>query len=86
MEYTTICVPTFFPKLPLDIQILVFEFNWEHRIMLKKVLDEFMRYLFCDNCGKIMLPSLLNRVSSCSSECMYDFIEDYKESYSYVSS
>jgi len=86
MKYTTICVPTFFDNLPLDVKILVFEFNWEHRIMLKKVLDQFMKYLFCVNCGKIMLPSLLNRVSSCSSECMYEFIEDYKESYSYDSS
>ena len=74
MEYKTICVPTFFHELPLDIQILVFEFNVEHRVMWKKVLDEFMRYLFCENCGKNMPPSLFNKVSCCSSDCMYEFM------------
>jgi hypothetical protein len=77
MKYKTICVPAFFDKLPLDIQILVYELNWEHRIMLKRVLCQFMKYLFCENCGKSMLPSILTKISCCSSDCMYEYIESY---------
>ena len=78
MEYKkTICVPAFFEKLPLDIQILVFELNWEHRIMLKKVLHQFMKQLFCENCKNIMPPSILTQISCCSSFCMYEFMESH---------
>lgn len=81
MEYKkTICVPAFFEKLPLDIQILVFELNWEHRIMLKKVLHQFMKQLFCENCKNMMPPSILTKISCCSSDCLYDLMYSYSDS------
>jgi hypothetical protein len=73
----TINVPKFFYLLPKEIQDLVFEFNIEHRFLMKNVLNQLKNYIFCENCNKLIAPSLLNKVRYCSSVCLYNLLDIY---------
>jgi hypothetical protein len=72
----TISIPSFFNKLPKELQDQVYEFNIDHRIQMKKVLEQLINNIFCVNCNNIISPSLLNQVNCCSSICMYQLRDD----------
>lgn len=72
----TISFPCFFESLPKVIQDLVFECNVEHRSQMKIVLDQLVYFIHCVNCGKLIDPSILNKVNCCSSTCMYQLRDD----------
>ena len=72
----TIIVPELFHILPKVIQDIVFEFNIEHRDQMKTVLNQLISYIFCINCNQLISPSILNRINCCSSECLYNLMND----------
>lgn len=74
----TIIVPKMFHNLPKDIQDICYMFNIEHRDLMKKVLNQLIKYIYCENCNNLIAPSLLNRVNCCSSECLYNLMDNYK--------
>ena len=76
----TLSVPKYFYKLPKDVQILVFEMNYEHYPQLQLVLVQLVKYIHCSNCRGLILPSLINKVTCCSSECMYELMDIFNQS------
>ena len=75
-ELTTIIVPELFHILPKVVKDIVFEFNIEHRDQMKIVLNQLISYIFCKNCNQLISPSILNKINCCSSECLYNLMDD----------
>jgi len=74
-------IPEFFHLLPKEIKDLVFEFNIEHRTLMKNVLNQLKKFIFCENCNGIIPTSIINKASCCSSECLYNLLDEYKNNY-----
>lgn len=72
----TISFPEFFLELPKEVRDSIFEYNTEHRSIMKQVLNQLVDCIFCVNCGGIIEPSLLKHVNCCSSTCMYQLRDD----------
>jgi hypothetical protein len=72
----TIIVPILFENLPKSLQDLAFEYNIDHRPLMKKVLNQLVYYIHCENCNGLIEPSLINKVNCCSSICMYQLRDD----------
>ena len=73
-----IIISKLFDKLPKVIKDTIFEYNVEHRYQMKHVLNQLITCIFCENCNGLIYPSLINKVSCCSSVCMYQLMDDYK--------
>lgn len=70
--FNTIIVPHFFYNLPKEVQDLVFEFNWEHRILFTQVLKQLMKNIHCICCKGYIEPYLWYKTDCCSLECLYE--------------
>jgi len=76
LKTITIIVPELFYLLPKVVKDVVYEFNIEHRSQMKEVLNQLITYIFCKNCNGLICPSILNKVNCCSSECLYQLMDD----------
>ena len=77
IDKKTITVPYIFDELPKVIKDLVFECNYEHRILLKIVLDQLVKNIHCVNCNGLIDCSIMKEVNCCSSECMIHYQDNW---------
>ena len=60
----------------IAIQNLTLESNINYYHQMKIVLNQLVKYIHCINCNSLIDPSILNKVNCCSSECMYELMDN----------
>lgn len=79
----------------IAIQNLTFEsnINYHHQMkiilnqlvkyyyhhQMKIVLNQLVKYIHCINCNGLIDPSILNKINCCSSECLYELMDNKYE-------
>jgi len=55
---------------------LTLESNINYNHQMKIVLDQLVKYIHCINCNGLIDPSILNKINCCSSECLYELMDN----------
>jgi hypothetical protein len=71
LKHKIIIVPSFFHNLPKEIQDLVYEFNWEHRKLFKKVLSHLIEFTHCTYCNNVIGLDIVHKINYCSNDCLH---------------